>query len=144
MNHPMATRNKHRITLTETQIRYLLRLNISIMSGEELVVTSEDEDIATSIVSKLGPVVSGIDWGAKDPSYTVQPSFQEKLITSLGGQLIPEGMAKEDYWQDCYQKYINTPGDCTLQEINGAKEHMYLNGLMTPQQVALFEEEHNS
>jgi len=51
-----------------------------------------------------------------------------------------EFLTKEDYWEACYKKHQKYPDHCTIRDLEAAKEHMYLNGLMTPEEIKEFEE----
>lgn len=46
---------------------------------------------------------------------------------------------KVAYWYECYAKYLQNPVSCTLDEIDAANEHKYLNDLMTPLELKAFE-----
>ncbi len=52
-----------------------------------------------------------------------------------------EAATKEEYWEACYHKTLSTPTACTLTEIEAAREHKYLNDLMTPAELEAFEAE---
>ncbi len=135
MAHPNATKEKYRPVLTIAQISHIIALaKQDIMAAEEI-----DSSISISLLGVLAPFEAKIQNAGIQAAYTEKPTHQEKLIESLGGTLIPEGQTKEDYWHQCYVKFILTPEACTLKELEGAKEHKYLNDLMSPEEKALFE-----
>ncbi len=64
---------------------------------------------------------------------------EPSILDSLGGSA---ESTKEAYWEACYQLLLTKGGDKISPELmEGAREHMYLNGLMTPEETAAFEKE---
>lgn len=99
---------------------------------------SENPISASSIevVGILAPFQAKIQNDSLTPAYTTEPkqSLEEKL-----GMSTPHYDDKVDYWAACYNKYVATPAECSLAEIQAAQEHMYLNNLMSDEEVAVFE-----
>ena len=132
--------DKYRIALSEVEIDKMLEL-IDIARIEESLDTT-----LLSLLSICSQTKAKILTGIK-PAYAM--SEKQTVEESLGMPkpppsfdstvIIPKNVTKEQYWLQCYNKWTNTPDICTLQEIKGAKEHMYINNLMTSAQEAEFE-----
>ena len=117
-----------------------------------------------NIISVLGTIEAKINAGIASPAYILkeqEPSTS--TLESLGGTIphiphippippyddsigVPETnlsslplVSKEEVWAASYAKYLLDPISCTLQEIEEAREHKYLNDLMTKEEVEAFE-----
>lgn len=135
-----ATKTKYRPVLTSIQISHIINLAKTDIMREEPV----DVDFSISLLSVLAPFEAKVQNEGVVAAYINKPTSSEKLLDSLGEgakELLFNGRTKEEYWEECYNKYILTPDACSLQELHGAREHMYLNSLMTPQQVTEFEKQ---
>lgn len=109
---------------------------------------SENPISASSIevVGILAPFQAKIQNDSLTPAYTTKPkqSLEEKL-GMVPGTIISYSLDgidyrdKVDYWRACYNKYVAMPTTCSLAEIQAAQEHMYLHGLMSDEEVAVFE-----
>lgn len=136
---------KYRPTLTADQITHIINL---CKSESPLSNTS------MAIMGVLAPFKAKIDLNTITPAYTTSP--RETLEESLGLTLTneeqealykeitmppewPDSIDKEAFWLHCYNKYKDSPDTCTEEEKHGAYEHMYLNDLMTPEQIKNFE-----
>jgi len=149
-----ASRHKYRPVLTASQISHILHLAKSEMPISEL---------SFEVIASLAPFEAKIKTKAIKPAYAEPDpnkpkSFKGKTITleDLGGTsstanqkheenegfLAQEDFpTKEAYWEACYNKYKKSIASCNIYEIAAATEHMYLNDLMTPEQLAKFEEQ---
>lgn len=135
-NRPVT---KYRPVLTAAQI-----LHIITLAKSESPISTE----SIGIVSCLVPFQAKIQNAAITPAYTMAPAkVKAHSLESLGGMTediggLPTGdgsKPKEEYWEICYFMYKTSPTTCTLQEIQAAREHMYLNDLMTPEEMVEFE-----
>ena len=114
-----------------------------------------------NIISVLGTIEAKINAGIASPAYILkeqEPSTS--TLESLGGAIphippippyddsigVPETnlsslplVSKEEVWAASYAKYLLDPISCTLQEIEEAREHKYLNDLMNKEEVEAFE-----
>ena len=119
---------KYRPVLTAEQITRLLALckNCGIL-----------DTVTISCIHTLSVFQTKISNLGITPAYTTspQPSLMEKLGSPTANNIVP----KEQYWKDCYNIYQVDPAGCAVSTIQAAKEHMYLNGLMSPEQLAEFE-----
>lgn len=102
---------------------------------------------SVEIIGILAPFQAKIANGALTPSSISMGKLS--TLESLGGASSEafvytlngiDFYTKEHYWQACYDAYINNAADCTLVTINAAKEHMYINDLMSPEEAKAFEE----
>lgn len=128
--------------------RYRPSLTVSEIEHAILLAKSNPSDASYSLLSRLVPFLAKITVGsisaAYDPATGSAGSASQSL--TLEQQLgIPTlsvaGVAsKEEYWKDCYQKYEANPDLCTIAETAAAKEHMYLNDLMTMEEEFEFEQ----
>lgn len=98
-------------------------------------------DLSIDLIGALAPFSAKIANGSILPASVVSPkeSIEESLglvdVTLYNNDMI----TKEDYWNRCYELYVDSPELCTLQEIKAAQEHMYLNDLMSEAELAAFE-----
>lgn len=136
---------KYRPVLTKEQIDHILSL-----AKREIPIS----DLSVSLIASLAPFTAKIESNAVLPAYTEKPrvSLAESLGFTTSATFhddmigVPEYTAppgkqftKEEFWAASYAKYLIDPASCTMAEIDGAHEHMYLNELMTPEQLAEFE-----
>ena len=138
-HHPGATRTKYRPVLTAAQI-----LHIITCLKQEAPLT----DIGFSCLTSLVPFKDKITAGTVTPSYTAASTASvDSVETSLaalgypGEQEHPDEhpRTKEQLWEECYKKYTESPSNCSAGQIESAFEHMYLNDLMSPAEMAEFE-----
>lgn len=155
----MSTNNnqleqKYRPSLSGLQIAVILDTfrSLPIKSAEHI-----------SIMRTLSPFLAKIECGAIVPSHTAQRDpAKVDLLSAIGASLdhsssrevamelrgyptvdIPT-ITKEQWWHQCYEYYILHLTDpagkpITPEQLHAAKEHMYLNDLMTAQEVSEFE-----
>lgn len=131
----MTKQAKYRPVLTATQITHILTL-----AKTEQPLTEQ----SLSIISTLSPFLAKIQNAGITPAYIPDSKPSVYSLESLGGEnhsLSP--VPKEVYWEECYKKYNLTPELCSINEIEAANEHMYLNELMSPEEAKLFEEKSN-
>jgi len=127
---------KFRPVLTAAQIEHILYL----AKTEQPSITAA----SMSLISTLSPFQAKIANAGIQPAYTMAPVKPKAAsIEGLGGDPFVNtklmGQSKEMYWADCYNKFSDNPALCNLDEIAAAKEHMYLNDLMSPAELAEFE-----
>ena len=147
---------KYRPSLTKTQIEQIIALCKVDGSTHSL-----------DVLRALAPFYAKIQHSAIKEAHTVQPkqSVYELLgmdtpqatvtstqETNTASEIkeatadtidINDYVTNADYWLACYTKYEADKVSCTVQEIEAAKEHMYLNDLMTPEQEEEWEIQHN-
>lgn len=146
MIHPNKT--KYRPVLSPEQIAHILYL-----AKREVPIS----ELSFSLIATLSPFQAKIDSQAINPAYVqVQQGSKPSMLESLGGEVtvlpsddmigVPESInpnlsyrTKEEYWATCYAKYRLLPESCTVLEIKAAQEHMYLNDLMSPEEMVQFE-----
>lgn len=136
-----SAETKYRPVLTSEQILHILYL-----------AKSELPSISTtsmSLISTLAPFQAKIENSGITAAYTTTPRTPTNTLEALGAgtpesaSLATSNLVKEVYWQNCYNKYTADPIACTLDELLAAKEHMYLNDLMTEAELTDFEEQYN-
>ena len=102
---------------------------------------------SVEIIGILAPFQAKIANGAITPSSVSMGKVS--TLESLGGAEPTPAVytlnevifyTKESYWQACHDKYLNDAASCCLEEIQAAKEHAYVNDLMSPEEAAAFEE----
>ncbi len=98
------------------------------------------------LVGKINTLRTKIANNIMPPAYTTtkykDPAIE--MLDSLGAPTeqvatLAKGESKEVYWKRCYEKYIQDPASCTVPEIEAAYEHMYLNDLMTTEEMVIHE-----
>lgn len=155
-NIPAVTRQsksgsaKYRPVLTAAQITHILTL---------AKTESPMSQMSLSVIASLASFQAKIDNAAITAAYVTSPTVSKTSLEALGGvpatasDSLPNTChgyntspnvsntyeSKESYWAACYEKYSISPASCTLQEIEAAREHKYLNGLMTEEEVKAFE-----
>lgn len=138
--------------------KYRISLPPDIISHLISLAKKDSSNLSIEALKILIPVQAKIDADILKPSYITNPKpdvFEQlgfdspiEPITKLTIMeytptrypINPEHFAsKEEYWCACYSKYQSYPESCIIKEIEAAKEHMYLNGLMTPEEIKEFE-----
>lgn len=134
----MRAITKYRPSLTAENIQWIV---------EKAKTTSPLTPEAYSVIAVLDPFLTKIANSSITPAYSIAAKAKAKAnsLESLGeGAASSEAVAagtvsKTEYWAQCYQKYISNPSSCTLTEIANAQEHRYLNDMMSPEEIAVFE-----
>ena len=138
---PNTPITKYRPSFTEAQMDTIMTLCNRVLSDIKQGETQKPFNLeCLTIIGILTPLKAKILANVRTPDYIATP--RETLAERLGFETeipIDTSISKEAYWEQCYNKYINTPDSCNLQDIKAAKEHMYINNLMTPEQEAQFE-----
>ena len=130
--NPNNSRTKYRPVLTASQITHILTL-----CKQEQPISAE----SFNVISILAPFEAKIAARAVTPAYTTAARSKANSLEALGGAApTPEPeITKEQYWEQCYNKYRHYPASCTVEEIHAAQEHMYLHDLMSAEETAEFE-----
>ncbi len=136
MSHPQnkPKEKKYRPVLTGGIIEHILSL-----CKRESPISSE----SFHLISILSAFQAKIQNDGVQEAYSSSPP-KESMEVSLGMNLelgipTPNRASKEEYWSMCHTKYSLAPETCTLEEIQGAQEHSYLEGLMSPEELKAFE-----
>ncbi len=103
---------------------------------------------SVELIGILAPFLAKIENGAKVGIYSMQPkvSIEQQIGLELPtneGEYSFQGkvyLVKEEYWAACYNQYTVEPRSLSLNHILAAKEHMYLNDLMSPEEMEEFEQ----
>jgi hypothetical protein len=109
--------------------------------------------LSLEILGIVAPFLTKIEIGTINPAYVLvdqegKLSKEEKLLISLGASLAEEKhknneiqmrSSKEIYWEECWKKFNENPESCSILEIKAAKEHAYLNDLMSQEEIEEFE-----
>jgi hypothetical protein len=122
--------NKYRPSLTSDDILHI----ISLAKLEQPAISTA----SISVISKLAPFQAKIE----NEGLTASNANTEliDIAETVFNSAIKAGhLSKEVYWQNCYNKWEDTPTFCSLDEIIGANEHRYLNDLMSPEEAVEFE-----
>lgn len=120
---------KYRPSLTACMVDHILHL-----AKSESPISSE----SISLIGVLAPFQAKIQNDAITEAYTTAPP-KKSVEESLGMVTPTKHLSKEDYWEECHVKYTANPTECSLQEIEAAREHAYLHDLMTIEEKELFE-----
>ena len=129
---------KYRPVLTAVQIAHIL-----VLAKTETPLSHA----SISVITTLAPFLAKIENAGIQAAYTEAPD-KPSVADSLGftlplteAELDPTANAtsKEEYWEQCYIAYIKNPAYLSLDQIQAAKEHMYLNDLMTAEEAKDFE-----
>lgn len=143
-----AKQGKYRPQLTASQITHAVQL-AKLDLG---CITSTTHEASLDLLATLSPFKAKIDNLAITPSYTPAPpkpsvtdslgmdSGHQSPVTTPADALSLVGLTKEQLWEQCYQAYLTNPANCTAEQIIMAKEHMYLNDLMTPEEEEAYEQ----
>ncbi len=132
---PTKKEPKYRPSFTATEISYM----IAVFKAHQPLGLA---DIA--IVAKLSPFLAKIESATLTPSYVPSPRVSPYSLEGLGGMTREpqdDGLRKEIRWQQAYELYKKDPASCNAVQLADAREHMYLNELMTPEEVARYEKE---
>jgi hypothetical protein len=126
---------KFRPVLTASQIAQILNL-----AKSEKPLTSA----SLSLISTLAPFMAKIENAGITAAYTLaEPKpdllFSLGAVSSASSNNQSNLQTKEETWEEAYHKYTSNPASCSLQEIRDAKEHAYLNDLMTKEEEEAFE-----
>ena len=148
-----TSKHRYRPALTADEIRVLdsiLKDRYLLESGMEVVttkLTTADYVILTQLQAKVTTLQAKVANNALQAAYVTKKHHIPEIATleSLGASedmiaTVTGGETKEQYWETCYAKFVYNPQACTIPEIEAAHEHMYLNGLMTSDEVTAFEE----
>lgn len=154
-NIPAAQRRgklaKYRPSLTAAQLTRLEALLKEQASSPNFSGFSATD---LELLTILGKLTAKIQAGVQTAAYVAAPAQteaekQQSTLASLGGANLSEAEVrvstvagydtKEEYWAACYAKYSQSVASCNPQEIEAAMEHMYLEELMTPEQVTAWE-----
>ena len=139
---------KYRPVLTAVQIEHILYL-----AKSEQPLSS----MSMSLISTLAPFQAKIQNAAMTPAYILvapKPSEADvmeslgagapnKIVGNIHTSIDCSGLAKQEYWEACYNKFKANPVYCSLAEIAASQEHAYLNELMSVSELAAFEAEFN-
>ena len=140
MNKNTSTRRtKYRPSLSSEQIEHILML-----AKQHIITAPTMLQSATSyeIIGILAPFAAKIENLGIKPAYTEQAP-KPSTLASLGGPDLgaqANTLSKEQYWQQCYTKFSASPTSCSIVEIEAAKEHKYLHGLMSKEELLAFEQ----
>lgn len=144
----MSTQNrtaKYRPSLSAEQVYHILDL-----AKNESPLSS----LSITVIATLAPFQAKIDNLGLKPAYITSPRVSKTSLEALGEVLdypssrsnrpkdleSPIAFNKEQAWLEAYNKYSSNPSSCSLEEIIYAKEHMYLNDLMTLEEREQFEQ----
>ena len=138
---------KYRPCLSASQIVHIISL-----AKKEIAATFGDCTESINLVGVLAPFNAKVEAAAKVAAYTTSPTTAISSLTcedlGAGGKELAvnaleptsyELLSKEQQWEVAYKKYSTDPSSCSLTELAAAKEHMYLNDLMTPEQEREYE-----
>lgn len=114
--------NKYRPSLTKDSI-------IDIIDTYQAKVPMSSKSI--QVLTSLVPFLAKIEVSGVNAAYTSNPISIKKEESIIIG--------KEETWARSYDRYINFPESCTDEDIQEAKEHMYLNDLMSLKEKEEFE-----
>ena len=102
------------------------------------------------LIGKINTLRTKIANNALSPAYMVRKHSDHNIaiLENLGAPeteiaILDSTETKEQHWKRCYLKFTSNPASCTVPEIEAAREHMYLNGLMTSEEVKQFEAKDN-
>lgn len=129
---------KYRPVLSAQLILHMLDLAKADMSAASI-----------ELIGILAPFKAKIDNLSIAPAYNTKPkqSLEDSLGMDTGtvieGEYELDGVSynfKEDYWKACFDKLTEKgPKFLSIVELNAANEHRYLQGLMTEEEVKVFE-----
>lgn len=127
----MPADKKYRPSLTADQITHIMRLAKANANLDSI-----------NLIKTLAPFEAKIANNAINPAY--KTIGKESLYDALGGESsdnLTTAISKPEYQRKCYHMYIEDPGCLNVDELNAAKEYMYVNDLMTTEQEAQWEAE---
>ena len=125
---------KYRPVLSSSAIAHI----VALAKTESPISSASVEVIAT-----LAPFLAKIENSGITAAYTSNPkkSLEESLGLTSPLDVPHSTNSKEERWEWAYAKYALNPTECSLSEIQAAREHMYLNDLMTEEEALDFEAE---
>ena len=127
-----ATKSKVRPTLSASDLEHLLYLCKS---------ESPISDKSLGLIYRLAPLLAKIS--GSTTAHTHSPTHPVTYPASHPAPTKPTKPAiatsNLQYWEQCHNKYIDSPAECSGNEIEAAQEHRYLNDLMSPDEKAVFE-----
>jgi len=170
MNTPTNSKKKtprrtprYRPVLSAAEVSYINKLlkNILINSSSQKLIPSSrrfgkttaynNYTMLTALASKFSVLEAKIANKAITPDYTASPlnREQQQLVdlgeepstTGIGNLFDPSIHDKEQIWKRAYEKWLEDPIQCSLQEIDDANEYRYLNDLMSPEEVERMDRE---
>lgn len=129
---------KYRPVLTEQAINHILTL-----AKKETPLSLASIEIISILVPFQAKIENDSIFAAYDTSLPKE-SIEESigLIDSISITYSVKGVSyptKEEAWDAAYNIYTMAPDTLTLKEMHMAKEHMYLNNLMTEAEILIFE-----
>jgi hypothetical protein len=155
-----ATKSMYRPAFSEEEIEvlatilleaYLLDMskppyNISKPADSRRAFSPEVKLLHHGLIGKINTLRAKIANKAITPAYVTRKHTDPTIamLEDLGAPeaeiaALDDTETKEQYWERCYLKFVSTFNLCTVSEIEAAYEHMYLNDLMTPEQLENFE-----
>ena len=129
---------KYRPSLTVAQIKRIHTLTFFSFCMDEV---ENNKEVDRSILQLLAPFIAKIENDAISPAYTPIP--KKDILEQLGGESDAAIIAKSNkvaYNAACYSMYLENPLTCSLSKIAAAKEHMYVNDLMTQTEEVTYEQ----
>lgn len=135
----MPGTKKYRPSLTLTQINH-----ITSLCRSESPVSPNSIQLLAYLASYTIKANAGLVSSSHD-ALSLTAKSPSDLLAELGGEItdstsyIPTDLSQPHYWQQCYEKWSATPGQCTEAEVEAANEHRYLNDMMSPEEVAEFD-----
>ena len=153
-----AANNKHRPVFSSTEVTVLAHiLKTAYIHDLSKVPYHPDypndhnraydkvtQDYLIQLIAKVSTLESKIANNAIKPAYTTKPSKAVSLLEDLGASAdtianVRKEQTKEEYWEQCYNKWSINPTSCTVPELDAVLEHKYLNDLMGAEELACFE-----
>lgn len=155
-----TTKHKYRPVFSEEEVETLATIlleayladtkkppyNPNYPADSRRAFSPEVKLIHHALIGKINTLRTKIANNAINPAYVTTKHSDPKIaqLESLGVSADDIAIAsgtetKEQYWERCYKKFKVSADLCTVPEIEAAMEHMYLNDLMTSDQVASHE-----
>ncbi len=138
-NTPNTPTKKYRPVLSGCSIDHIVAL-----CKRETPISSE----SIEVLGVLAPFQAKIGANAIAEAYSTTPklSLAEKLGLGIANPASTKVLAiptvsKEEYWAQCYKVWADDPAKLSLSEIQAAQEHMYINDLMSAEELIAFESE---
>lgn len=119
---------KYRPVLTSNQISHLISLCKKDLSNDSL-----------SVIAVLAPFKTKIENHGIMPAYVIQnkPSLLESLGFENDNNF--SNLSREESTQKAYDRWLQNPDSCNVDELTMVQEHRYLNELMTSEESQDFE-----
>lgn len=137
----MSTK-KYRISLTASQISFILATLRNTDSSEAYEIYNamnlamykisngmKSADVVTTGTSGRRNIIGNEELGFSSSSHLGNVGDTNNSMNNADDKCL------------AHYKYISTPELCTVQEINKAKEYMYVNGLMSKEEIQEYEKE---